>query len=137
MSRKGAVHTLDAFFSAVIIMTTLLYTTYVPRERDFRTSNEIKAQGIEALVLLDSNGTLGRLVDTQSWDELEIFLRVTLHNRIFFNLTIFNEEGNTINDRTISNGGFISHTIESIDYLIAVESSTFSMYRIRLQLGVR
>ena len=35
MTRRGVVHTLDVFLAAVIIVTTLLFASQIPRERDY------------------------------------------------------------------------------------------------------
>lgn len=135
MNRRGVVHTLDSFFAAVIIVTALLYASQFPRERDNFVNKNLDAIGMQALVRLDGNGTLGRLVDSGSWDDVELGLRMTLPTGISFHLTVLDEQGNIVNDRAISNGGLLGRTIESVEYLLAVASGDCPMYRLRLQLG--
>ncbi len=135
MTRRGIVHTLDVFLAAVIIVTTLLFATQMPRERDYIEETGIDSLGMQALLALDSNGTLGRLVDSGDWDGLERALRAVLPTRISFNLTVMDEQGTVTNTREISNGGVLGRRIESVDYLLAVESSSCPLYRLRLQLG--
>jgi hypothetical protein len=135
MSRRGVVHTLDSFFAAVIIVTALLYASQFPRERDYLGDKNLDAQGMQALLRLDGNGTLGRLVETGSWDDVELILRMTLPIGVSFNLTVLDEQGGIVNDRAISNGGLHGRKIESVEYLLAVESGECPMYRLRLQLG--
>jgi hypothetical protein len=135
MTRRGVVHTLDVFLAAVIIATTLLYAAQMPRERDYLEETGLDIVGMQALLGLDSNGTLGRLVDGGDWDSLERALRVTLPTRVSFNLTVIDEQGNVINKREISNGGVTGRRVESVEYLLAVELSTCPLYRLRLQLG--
>jgi hypothetical protein len=135
MSRRGVVHTLDSFFAAVIIVTALLYASQFPRERDYLGDKNLDAQGMQALLRLDGNGTLGRLVETGSWDDVELILRMTLPTGVSFNLTVLDEQGGIVNDRAISNGGLHGRKIESVEYLLAVESGECPMYRLRLQLG--
>jgi hypothetical protein len=135
MTRRGVVHTLDVFLAAVIIVTTLLYAAQMPRERDYLEETGLDIVGMQALLGLDSNGTLGRLVDGGDWDSLERALRVTLPTRVSFNLTVIDEQGNVINKREISNGGVTGRRVESVEYLLAVELSTCPLYRLRLQLG--
>jgi hypothetical protein len=91
--------------------------------------------GMQALVRLDGNGTLGRLVDSGSWDDMELFLRMALPTGVSFNLTVLDEQGNTVNARVVSNGGLLGREIESVEYLLAVESGDCPLYRLRLQLG--
>ncbi len=135
MTRRGVVHTLDVFLAAVIIVTTLLFASQMPRERDYLEDTGIDSLGMQALLVLDSNGTLGRLVDSGDWDGLELALRAVLPTRVSFNLTVIDEQGSVVNTREISNGGVTGRRIESVDYLLAVESSTCPIYRLRLQLG--
>ncbi len=135
MTRRGIVHTLDAFLATVIIVTTLLFASQMPRERDYLEETGIDSLGMQALLVLDSNGTLGRLVDSGDWDGLELALRAVLPTRISFNLTVIDKQGTVTNTREISNGGVTGRRIESVEYLLAVESSSFPLYRLRLQLG--
>ncbi len=135
MTKRGAVHTFDAFLAASIIAMALLYTSQTPRELDYVGGETIKFEGMQALVRLNSNGTLGRLVEARSWDELEQILRITLPGGVSFNLTVFDEYGLLLNNVTISNGGLIGRTVESLEYLLVVESSMCPLYRVRLQLG--
>lgn len=135
MTRRGVVHTLDVFLAAVIIVTTLLFASQMPRERDYLEDTGIDSLGMQALLVLDSNGTLGRLVDSGDWDGLELALRVILPTRVSFNLTVIDEQGTVINTWEISNGGVTGRRIESVEYLLAVESSSCPLYRLRLQLG--
>lgn len=133
--RRGAVHTLEAFLAAVIIFTTLLYSTSIPRDRDTVEHRPLEAIGMETLLGLDGNGTLGRLVEARSWDSFERCLRAVLPVYVSFNLTVLEEGGTPLNDRPISNGGLVGRTMASVEYLLAVESGGCRLYRLRLQLG--
>jgi len=135
MSRRGVVHTLDSFFAAVIIVTALLYASQFPRERDYLEDKNLDVMGMQALVRLDGNGTLGRLVDSGNWDGVELVLRMALPMGVSFNLTVLDEQGDTVNTRVVSNGGLLGRKIESVEYLLAVESGDCPLYRLRLQLG--
>ncbi len=135
MTRRGVVHTLDVFLAAVIIVTTLLFASQMPRERDYLEETGIDSLGMQALLMLDSNGTLGRLVAAGDWDGLELALRAVLPTRISFNLTVIDEQGAVTNTWEISNGGVTGRRIEAVEYLLAVESDIFPLYRLRLQLG--
>lgn len=135
MVRRGAIHTLDAFFAASIIVTALLYAANAPRETNQLEENMLEVRGLEALILLNGNGTLGRLVDNQSWNELELLLRIIFPTSISFNLTILDEQGSIVNDCKISNGGLLDKNVKSIEIPIAVESDSCPLYKLRLQLG--
>ncbi|HUS78155.1 MAG TPA: hypothetical protein VM050_05785 [Patescibacteria group bacterium] len=135
MTRRGIVHTLDAFFAAVIIATALLYASQVPTDRDLQDTTPLAAWGMQALLNLDGDGTLGRLVHAESWDELESVLRLSLPSTVSFNLTVFDEGGSIVNEDSISNGGLIGRKVDSVDYMVAVDVEGCPLYRLRLQLG--
>lgn len=134
-SRRGAVHSLEAFLAAIIVFTALLCSTSMPRERDRAEEKPMDAVGMEALLRLDGNGTLGRLVEDGRWDAVERSLRVVLPVGVSFNLTVLDDEGSLVNDRPISNGELVGRTVASVEYLLAAESGSCPLYRLRLQLG--
>ena len=90
---------------------------------------------MQALVAIDGNGTLGELINSGDWQEVEELLRVALPSGVSFNLTVYDEQGAIVNDRVISNGGLRGRSIQSVDYLLAAKSEGCPMYRLRLQLG--
>ena len=135
MNRRGVVHTIDALLAAAIMTTALLYASQIPRERDITMDLPLDAVGMQALVALENNGTLGRLVNSQSWNELERVLRVALPLGASFNVTVYDEQGAPVNGDVISNGGLHGRTVESVEYLLAVEEGACPLYRVRLQLG--
>ena len=135
MNRRGVVHTIDALLAAAIMTTALLYASQIPRERDITMDLPLDAVGMQALVALENNGTLGRLVNSQSWNKLERVLRVALPLGASFNVTVYDEQGAPVNGDVISNGGLHGRTVESVEYLLAVEEGPCPLYRIRLQLG--
>ena len=135
MTRRGVVHTLDTILAAAIISTVLFYASQVPLELDTSSEKPLDVWGMQALVGIDRNGTLGRLVDSESWQDLEELFRVALPSGVSFNVTVYDEQGAVVNDCYISNGGLLGRTIQSVDYLVVVVSDECPMYRLRLQLG--
>ena len=135
MNRRGVVHTLDTILAAAIISTVLFYASQVPLELDTSSERPLDVWGMQALVGIDRNGTLGRLVDSESWQDLEELLRVALPSGVSFNVTVYDEQGVIVNDCHISNGGLLGRTVESVEYLVVVLSDECPMYRLRLQLG--
>lgn len=136
MTRRGVIHTIDALLAAAILTTALLYASQIPGDRDYTHDEALSVLGMQTLVKMDGNGTLGRLVNTRSWDDLENVMRVMLPTGVSFNVTIFDDRGNLVNDKVISNGGLRGRTVESVEYGLVVEESSCPMYRIRLQVGV-
>lgn len=135
MIRRGAVHTIDAFFAAVIIATAMLYASQVPREREYVEYEPLGAMGMQVLLMLDSNGSLGRWIDGGDWDKLERALRLSLPSGMSFNLIVYDEKGLVLNGRAISNGGLSGRTIESVEYITASRTVNCPIFKLRLQLG--
>ena len=135
MTRRGVVHTIDALLAAAILTTALLYASQIPRDRDYTHDEPLGVLGMQILVTMDCNGTLGRLVHAKSWDGLENVMRVMLPTGVSFNVTIFDEQGNLVNNEVISNGGLFGRNIEAIEYLLVVQEKNAPIYKIRLQMG--
>jgi len=135
LNRRGVVHTLDTVLAAAIISTVLFYASQVPLGLDPPIEKPLDVWGMQALVAVDGNGTIGRLVDSGRWQDLEELLRVALPSGVSFNVTVYDEQGAVVNDCHISNGGLLGWTVMSVDYLLAVPSDGCPMYRLRLQLG--
>ena len=135
MTRRGAVHSLDTILASAILVTALLYASQIPREIDASGERPLDVYAMQALMAIDGNGTLGELVNSGNWQGVEELLRIALPSGVSFNLTVYDEQGATVNDRVISNGGLRGRTITSVDYLLAVKSEGCPMYRLRLQLG--
>ena len=135
MNRRGLVHTIDSFFAVMILISALLYASQFPKENDYSGDRNLDALGMQVLVRLDGNGSLGHLINSGDWDGVAFILRLTLPTGISFNLTVLDEQGQTINDHEISNGGLFGRKIEVVEYLLAIESAECSIYRLRLQIG--
>ena len=87
------------------------------------------------MLQLDSDGSLSKLIKNKDWDALRDVLRQTLPSGIWFNLTILDSQGNQLNDVVISNGGQVSDTIVSVEYLCAASNPSYSIYILHLQLA--
>jgi len=133
--RRGVAHTLEALFAATVMLSTIFYSTSIPREQGGGRMLDLEALGFEVLLSLDGNGTLGLLIGERAWGSLEEYLRVALPTAVSFNVTIYDESGAVVNDQVISNGGLVGWKIVSVDYLCVVRSGKCPFYKVRLQLG--
>ena len=133
--RRGVVHTLEALLAAAVLLSALLYSTYIPRDHGGGRDLELESLGLQVLLTLDGDGTLGQLIEARDWAALEESLRASLPSWISFNVTVYDESGRTVNDRPISNGGLVGWRIVSVEYLCAARSGSCPLYRVRLQLG--
>ena len=132
--RKGQIRILEAFFAALLIFSSLFLIS-APSTTNNDESNSLYTVGINALLQLDSDGSLSKLIENKDWDALRDILRQTLPSGIWFNLTILDGQGNQLNDVVISNGGQVSDTIVSVEYLCAASNPSYSIYILHLQLA--
>jgi len=132
--RKGQIRILEAFFAALLIFSSLFLIS-APSTINNDKSNSLYTVGINALLQLDSDGSLSKLIKNKDWNALRDILRQTLPSGIWFNLTILDDQGNQLNDVVISNGGQVSDTIVSVEYLCAASNPSYSIYILHLQLA--
>ena len=132
--RKGQIRILEAFFAALLIFSSLFLIS-APSTTNNDESNSLYTVGINALLQIDSDGSLSKLIKNKDWDALRDILRQMLPSGLWFNLTILDGQGNQLNDVVISNGGQVSDTIVSVEYLCAASNPSYSIYILHLQLA--
>ena len=93
-----------------------------------------KAQNV--LLTLDGDGHLASLVYNRDWASIEQSIESSLPLTTWFNLTVYDQNQNILNPFPISNGGALSGNVVSYNYVCVSQSSTFSIYVLRLQLAV-
>ncbi len=132
--RKGQIRILEAFFAALLIFSAL-FLIPAPSTTNNRGSNSLQTIGINALLQLDSDGSLSKLIKNRDWMALRNLLWHTLPDGIWYNLTVLDSEGKQLNDVVISNGGQVSDTIVSVKYVCVASNATYSIYILHLQLA--
>ncbi|UCE16328.1 MAG: hypothetical protein JSV12_01555 [Candidatus Bathyarchaeota archaeon] len=90
--------------------------------------------GMQTLIELDGNGTLGRLIDNRNWTAVRDDLKILLPVGVSYNLTVYDDAMNQINNSTIGNG-LKGQKVVSVEYPCASQSLTSDLYLIRLQLA--
>jgi len=137
LNSKGQARVLEAFFAALLVWSALLLsspaTAPIERNREFGTLTSV---GMQALIQLDRDGSLGDLIDEGNWTGLRNSLQTLLPVGVCFNLTVYDESANLVNDVQISNGGIVNEDVVSVEYLCVVTSGRFHYYKVRLQLAV-
>jgi len=131
---KGQIRIIEAFFASVLILSSL---ALVPSQTHVVNSNTqaLSSTATHVLTTLDSDGFLSTLIENGSWSTLRKCVESTLSPSIWFNLTVFNENMQEINDVQISSGNPVGQTIVSTEYVCASVSADYTIYIIRLQLS--
>ena len=132
---KGQIRVIEAFFASILLFSVL---TLVPAPKTVKnTSDQILiSMGQNALLTLDNNGYLSKLIENQNWTTLRECIQSSFPPTVWFNLTVFNENNNVLNDIPISSGSPVNEKTLSLDYVCASQSRSYSIYLIRLQLAV-
>ena len=133
-NKKGQVRVIEAFLASMLIMSCLALIPTQATPKSSEVNLAWKAQNV--LLALDSNGQLSSLVDNRDWAKLDQCIESALPLTTWFNLTVYDNNKNTLNDIPISNGGLVSDRISSVEYVCVSQKSTFAVYVLQLQLAV-
>jgi len=131
--KKGVVRVIEAFLASMLLMSCLAMIPAQPSFSDSAGNLAVTAQNV--LLSLNSNGHLATLVDNRDWTDLRSSIESALPLTVWFNLTVFDENMRVLNGFPICNGGAVSNSIVSIDYVCASKNSMYTMYILRLQLS--
>ena len=131
--KKGVARVIEAFLASMLLMSCLAMIPPQPSLQDSTGNLASTAQNV--LLSLDSNGHLATLVDNRDWTGLKSSIESALPLTVWFNLTVFDENMHVLNGFPICNGGAVSNSIVSVDYVCASQNSTYTIYILRLQLS--
>lgn len=140
LDRKGQMKTIEAFLATSIIFLGLLAANAFPKVTNQDNRVVLSATGMNVLLALDANGSLGDFIDQRNWIGLSNCLEMLMPISVSYNLTVFDQDMNRISTNEISNGGLVNTETESIQYVCAARDPQFRCYIVRLELayaGVR
>lgn len=133
-NNKGQIRIIEAFFASVLILSSL---ALIPPETNVQNSNDkvLQSTARDILATLDSDGYLSKLIDNKNWTSLKREIQSSLPLTVWFNLTVFDENMQPINEIPICNGSPTSEKIVGTDYLCAGAGRNYDIFVIRLQLS--
>lgn len=132
-NKKGQVRVIEAFLASVLLMSCLALIPATPTQPN--PTQDLASTAQNVLLSLDNNGHLAAMVDNRDWAGLKSSLESALPLTVWFNLTVFNQNMNVLNDYPISNAGSVSNRIVSMDYVCASQNGTYQIYILQLQLS--
>jgi hypothetical protein len=126
---------MEAFLSAFLIFSALaICATLSPSPAD-GNEKTLATQGMQALVQLDSDGSLSEMIEASNWTALSNALQLLLPIGTVYNLTVYDENMRQVTSSPMSNGELVGNVV-SIEYLCAVQGLQFRAYLLRLQLAM-
>lgn len=134
-NNKGQIRILEVFLATAVVFGALLLSR--PIYIAFNSGEDqdvLYALGLNVLVQLDREGELGQLISQRNWTEISTRLSILLPVGISYNLTIYNEDLEVLNNSSISNGYLNGGDVVSVQYLL-VDRDDFNFYIVRLQLA--
>jgi hypothetical protein len=130
---KGVVRVIEAFLASILLMSCLALvpapsTVKNPTENLVSTANNV-------LLSLDNDGHLATIIGSRNWTTLKDCVESALPLTIWFNLTVFDQEMNTLNPFPLCNAGAVNDKVVSVDYVCVSQNSNYTIYVLRLQLS--
>jgi hypothetical protein len=133
---KGQIRIIEAFLAVLIILSSFAVSSSLTITQNVRKSGDLASTGLQALITLDSDGSLGRFIDNRNWTAVRGTLDTVLPVGVCFNLTVYDDQMNQINDADISNGALSGQEVASVEYVCTSQNAIFHCYMVRLQLAV-
>jgi hypothetical protein len=134
-NKKGQIIILEAFLAVLVIFSASIISIKFSPAPNFESEKSLSASGMQALIELDNNGYLGKLIDERNWTDITKNLEMLLPAGVSYNLTVYDDAMNQINNSTIGNG-LKSQNVVSIQYPCASQSPKCRLYLVRLQLSL-
>jgi hypothetical protein len=133
--QKGQIRIIESFLAIAVIFSAVLVSVTFPSSLDFSKQKTLASLGMEALIKLDTDGTLGNLILQRDWTGLKTALDIHLPVGVSFNLTVFDEEGNAVNTEVVQNSNLLGQEVVSVNYICATRSPAVEFFAIRLLLA--
>jgi len=133
---RGQIRIIEAFLAVLIIFSSFAVSANLSAPQKRTKQDGLASVGLQTLVELDSQGTLGRYIDERNWSALRDALDLALPTGLTFNLTVYNERMQQVNTDIVSNGGPTSQDVTHIEYVVASRGLIFHWYIIHLYLSV-
>jgi len=137
MKRKdtGQIRIIEAFLAVAIIFSSFTISANLTVTQNITKYDKLTSNGLQALLKLDSDGSLGEQIGNEDWSSLRDTLSLVLPVGTIFNLTVFDEQMKQANTEVISNGGFSSEERAFVEYVCVSRNSTLHYYVIHMCLA--
>jgi len=137
---KGQMRVIEAIMAALIVVSAIvfLYTFAATPSGKTYEASELEKIGSNILHDIDEQRLLSRFVYNGEWANLTAALVVSVPNDVYFNLTVYDINGNAIGHPLIQYGNsqmFISSkAVASVTYILSGYQSNYSPRVVVLKL---
>jgi hypothetical protein len=133
--QKGQIRIIESFLAIAVVFSAVLVSVTFPSSPDLSKQKSLSSMGTQALVKLDTNGTLGSLILQSNWASIRTALNILLPMGVSFNLTVYDEAGYAVNSEAVQNSNLLGRDAVSVHYVCATRSQAVEFFVIRLQLA--
>jgi len=133
LNSRGQIRVLESILAVTIIFSALLLTNFRYEAYD-EGLDDLYYIGLNALSELDKHGELGYLIEKGMWSDLSKRIQLLLPFGIFYNITVYDENGQRIHASPIIVNSVMGRNVVSIEYLV-VSRENRHFYVIKLQLA--
>ena len=135
LDSKGQMRTVEAFLAILLLFSAFALTTLVTPAATPTNNDDLATVGTQALISIDNDGELGNLIEARNWTAIADALNILLPVGMSYNLTVYDENLQPLNNVTISNGIIPNQNTVSVQYPCASQSPQGNLYLLRLQLA--
>jgi len=139
-SLKGQMRVVEAIIASLVVIFAIgfLYIfAAVPSSQPYE-AGDLEKIGQNVLHNIDEQRLLARYVYNSEWANLTAALMVSLPSNVYFNLTVFDINGNRINPTLIQYGNpqifTTSQAIASVSYIVPGYQTSYNPRILMLQL---
>lgn len=103
---KGQIRVIETILASFVILFALAFVNIfaaTPSSPMYETT-DLEKWGHNILHDLDEQRLLGRFVYNEEWENLTVALMVSLPSDVYFNVTVYDLNGNIVNDAPIRYG---------------------------------
>jgi len=137
--KSGQMRIIEALLASFLILFAIAFVNLfalTPTSQTYE-AGELEKIGFNVLHDLDEQRLLGRYIQNKEWANFTAALTVSLPTDVYFNLTVYNQNWNAVNNVTISYGTaqvFSSSFVASVTYIVPGYRASYSPKILVLQL---
>jgi hypothetical protein len=135
-ANKGQIRIIEAFFAVIIIFSAFAVSANLSVSNHAISHEVLASIGLNTLMKLDRSDCFYKYITAGNFTALREALSLALPTGVCFNLTIYNTQMQQVNTEIITNNGFGSQDIASVEYVSTGQDSPFLCYIVHMQLWV-
>ncbi len=135
-ANRGQIRIIEAFFAMLIVFSAFAVSANLTITRNSVNRADLESIGLSSLIKLDQEGVLSYYLDQGNFSSLREVLDLVLPTGVLFNMAVYDRNLQLLNEQAITNGGFSSNEVVSVEYLCASQDAVYRCYIVHLQLAM-